>query len=50
MGFAEDVVDGPQRLGPVSSPFLPPNVPRGKRGETTNNLPSRSARLQAPSW
>ena len=29
MGFVEDVVDGPQRLGPTSCPFLPPNVSRG---------------------
>lgn len=50
MGFAEDVVDGPQRLGPASSPILPPNVSRGTRGKTTNNLPPRSARPQAPSW
>ena len=50
MGFAEDVVDGRQRLGPASSPFLPPSVPRGKRGETTKNLSPRSAHQQAPSW
>ena len=29
VGFVEDVVDGPQRLGPTSCPFLPPNVSRG---------------------
>ena len=29
MGFVEDVVDGPKRLGSTSCPFLPPNVSRG---------------------